>query len=172
MDNKKKNDKTLGVAMIVIAVFLALFLGFALVVPAITAKARLNDKLEAYRALGEDDIMQIFDPLYKDGGFYGDVTAELSSDESKEIAQKLLNICDGAKYSSIAADVQGNWDVSIVVRKDGGGISSVYFTEDEFYVTKDNKQYRFKPAKDKTEEFSSLVALIEERIAQSSKNVE
>ena len=93
MDNKKKNDKTLGVAMIVIAVFLALFLGFALVVPAITAKARLNDKLEAYRALGEDDIMQIFDPLYKDGGFYGDVTAELSTDESKEIAQKLLNIC-------------------------------------------------------------------------------
>lgn len=172
MDNKKKNDKTLGVAMIIIAAFLALFLTFALVVPAATAKARLDDKLDAYRELGEDDIMQFFDPLYKDGGFYGDVTAELTVDESKEIAQKLLNICEGAKYSSTVADAAGNWDVSIVVRKNGGGISSIYFTEDEFYVTNDNKQYRFKAAKDKTEDFSTLVALINERIAESSVNRE
>lgn len=172
MDNKKKNDKTLGVAMIIIAAFLALFLTFALVVPAAVAKARLDDKLDAYRALGEDDIIQIFDPMYKDGGFYGDVTADLFGEESMEIAQKLLKICEGAKYSSTVADAAGNWDVSIVVRKNGGGISSVYFTEDEFYVTKDNKQYRFKPAKDKTEEFSALVAFIEERITASYKNVE
>ena len=92
MDNKKKNDKTLGVAMIIIAVFLALFLTFALVVPSVMAKTRLDDKLDAYRELGEYDIMQFFDPIYKDGGFYGDVTAELTADESKEIAQKLLNI--------------------------------------------------------------------------------
>ena len=172
MDNKTKKDRTLGGAIIVIAVFLAIFLVFALVVPIATAKSCLEDKLEGYREMTEEDILNILDPMYRDGSFYGDVTAEISYDDSKDISERLLYVCENAKYSSTKRDAIGNWDVSIVLRKDGGGICTVYFCDDEFYVAKDEKQYRFKPAKDKTQAYSELLDIIEERVYESSKNEE
>lgn len=170
MYDKKKKDRTIGVAIAVIAVFLVIFLLAALVFPAVIARGRLNEKLDAYRELGDEDLMSIFDPLYRDGSFYGDVTADVSVEDAREIAEKVLYACDGAKYSTTAPDTVGNWDASIVIRKVGGGIATVYFTEDEFYVAKDGKQYRFYPSKDRSVAYSELLSLIDERIADSSKN--
>ena len=172
MANKNKKDKTLGWAMVIIAALLALFLVLALALPVVTAKIRLEDKLDGYRELTDGDIMHIFDPMYRDGSFYGDVTAEISNEDAKEIAQKVLYACDGAKYSSTEANAIGNWDVSVILRKDGRDNCTIYFTESEFYVTKDTVQYRFKPAKDKIEAFLELVTLIEAHIADSSVNME
>ena len=172
MDNKKKKDRTLGVAVLVIAAFIAVFLMLAFLLPSVTAKARLDDKLDGYREMTEGDIMHIFDPVYREGSFYGDVTAEIAYEDAIGISERIQHVCDGAKYSSTEANAIGNWDVSIILRKEGGGICTVYFTEEEFYVTKDEKQYRFKPANDKTESYSELFDIIEQRISESSKNME
>ena len=168
MEKEIKKDKTLAVALIVISALVAVFLIVAVALPVIRAKLLLNEKLDGYRELSDDDMMTIFDPVYRDGSFYGDVTAEISADESKEIAEMLLDVCDGAKYSSMTITYAGNWDASIVLRKNGGGICTVYFAEDEIYVAKDEKQYRFKPSKAKAESFRELVELIDKKISENA----
>ena len=161
MENIKKKDKTLGVAVLIIAVLLAVFLILALVLPVVIAKTRLEDKLDGYRELTDADIMHIFDPMYRDGDFYGDVTAEISVEDAKTIAKKVLEACDGAKYSSTESNALGNWDVSVILRK-----------EDEFYVTNDTTQYRFMPSKENTDTYSELVEMLEKLIADSSVSLE
>lgn len=172
MENIKKKDKTLGVAALIIAVLLAVFLILALVLPVVIAKTRLEDKLDGYRELTDADIMHIFDPMYRDGDFYGDVTAEISVEDAKTVAKKVLEACDGAKYSSTESNALGNWDVSVILRKESGGLCTVYFAQDEFYVTKDTTQYRFKPSKENTDTYSELVEMLEKLIADSSVSLE
>ena len=165
-NESSKNNKVLLWAVFIILAVVAIFLFVTLALPAITAHKQLGAKLEGFESMSENDIMQVFDPMYRDGGFYGDVTAELDKEQTQALAKKLISVCDKAKYSSTQKTIVGNWDISVVLRKTEGGICSVYFAEDKFYVAVDDTQYYFSPVSDRADEYKEFYGELERLIIE------
>lgn len=168
-ENTKK-DRTLMWAGFIIAGVVSVFLIFAFLIPVISAQNKLSDKLDGFLNMTENDLVQVFDPMYREGSFYGDVTAELGTDMVGELVQTLLYVCDGAKYSSTEKTIVGNWDISVVLRKDDGGIFSMYFAEEKFYIAIDNTQYYFSPADNRAGAYESFYEELCEMIRQKKSS--
>ena len=81
-------------------------------------------------------------------------------------AKKLISVCDKAKYSSTQKTIVGNWDISVVLRKAEGGICSVYFAEDKFYVAVDDTQYYFSPVSDRADAYKEFYGELERLIIE------
>lgn len=166
----KKKDRTVLWAVVIVVTLLAVFLILAFVVPIVSAHSKLSDKLEGFKDISDTDVMQVFDPMYREGGFFGDVTAEVRSDEIEELADKVIYVCEGAKYRSTEESIIGNWDMSVVLRKEDGSLYTVYFTDKEIYVTSETKQYIFEPADDRAEAHSELVDELGKRISEKKSS--
>lgn len=166
--DKKKTDKTLVVAVVVIIALVLAFFAGIFVVPNISARVRLSDKLEAFEEISDRYKMDLFDPMYKEGNFYGDVTVKIEEPYMTELAKKVLYFSKGATYIGTEESIVGNWDMSIVLRCADGGISTVYLGQEGIYVAKDTKQYKFKVNKDKMQEYSELLEKLGDMIAENA----
>lgn len=167
--DKKKSNKTFVVAVAVIIALVVAFLAGIFVVTNVSARARLSDKLEGFRELSGRDKMELFDPMYREGSFYGDVTVNIEEPYMSELAEKVLYFSKGASYLGTEESIVGNWDMSIVLRRADGGIFTVYLGEEGIYVAKDTKQYKFEVDKDKKQEYVELLAELGDMIAENAK---
>ncbi len=163
--NKKKKIFLWGGISAVLV--LGIMISSAFLVPMLSARSEFKKQISVFEEFSDGDIVQVFCPMYRDGDFYGDITAEVSLDDAEEIVANVVRFSENAKYSSTDNSVYGNWDICVVLYKTDGRTKRVYFTEEELYVTKDTDQYRFEVDKEKSEDYAAFLADLRSRIEEA-----
>lgn len=163
--NKQKNDKTFIIVCVVIVLALAVFMSLVFLVPYLTAKKHFNQQASVFSEFTQGEILTVQHPMYRKGQFYGSVAVDIE-EGAADIAERLIDAVDSPKYKGADNSIVGNWDMSIIYRTQDGVNHTIYLCENEMYVAKDTKQYRFSPNKENAEEYrqlyAELVALLDE----------
>ena len=162
----KNKTKRLVAEFSILFAAIAVVVVAAFVVPSFTAKKALKNTVSAFENVDVLDVVQVFDPMYRDGDFYGDITADVSADDARSIAERIVSIAEDAKYKANSESLVGNWDLSVVIHKADGSVKRVYFTDTGFYVATETVQYIFEASEEKSDELASLITELEERIAE------
>lgn len=170
-DNNKKNqkkDRTLPIVLASVSAFIILVVLASVFIPVISARAKLKEELRGFENMTDRDAMSLFDPHYSEGSFYGDVTVRIEGEERQSFADSLIIFADGAHYDRREQSLVGNWDVSISLRIDGGGIYTVYFKENGIYVAEDTSQYIFTVDDSMSEDYAEFYKNLERMIAENA----
>lgn len=164
INKKKKLLLWVGISAVLV---LGIIISSAFLVPMLSARSELKKQISVFEDFDDGDIVQVFCPMYRDGDFYGDITAEVSFEDSEELVASVLSFSENARYSSTANSVYGNWDICVVLYKADGRTRRIYFTEDELYVTKDTDQYKFEVDEKKSEDYAAFLADLKARIEEA-----
>ncbi len=152
----KKSNKPIIIAGVIIIAIVALFIATAVFYPILAASQTRDTVLERIGLAGAGDIMVVSDPrAYEDGIVPVTATATLEGEEVTQMARQILRVTDGAEYSEIRTDLFGAWDINVELRTDDG-IYTVYFTERQFYVTKELKAFVYDIDEGLIEEYTSF----------------
>lgn len=140
---EKRSNKPIIIATSIILAVLVLFIALVAAYPAIEAVYNRNSALKHFERAGGVDIIVVSDPAaYKDGVIPITATEVLEGEEMSEFTDKLLRVTEDSDYSETTVNMIGRPDVNAALRGDDG-VYTIYFTEKQFYVTKDTKAFLF-----------------------------
>ncbi len=164
---EKKKDRSFAIAVTASAIILAAVLFVMLAMPILSAKQKLRKNLSGFENAVASDAIEVLDPTYDGGVIPTDASAVLYEEEMLSLSRELVEATAGAKYEETRKVPAGSWDISVSLRTDGGAYT-LYFDENEFYVSKGIKQYVFTPDKDSTERYSAFYEYVEKILELSA----
>ena len=164
---KKKQDRTLAVAIGVVIFFLVAVLFVMLVLPMLSAKVRLGRVISGFESACDADAIEITDPKYDGGILPTSVSSVFYGDDALFLSQRVTEVTEGAKYQQTRRSISGSWDVSLSLRTADGEFT-IYFDENEFYLEKGTEQYVFAPNEKNAEAYSEFYKKLEKIIEQSA----
>lgn len=163
---ENKRDRSFAVAVGVVLLILAALLFVIFALPRISAVAKLNKVLAGLERAKSSDAVEVIDPQYEGGLIPVGVSAVIYAEDAVELSRSVTDIAHKAKYTEKRTSV-GSLDISLSLRTEDG-VFTVYFNEDEFYVTKDDVQYVFTPSAKNAQSYSDLYKRLENIIHQSA----
>lgn len=156
---KENGNKTFAVAVAVIFVIVLGFIAAMLLPPRIVGTGLRDDAIEAFEGAGDDDVVLLADPLYRDGVSTVGKEMIIDGDDKTLIAASVTELLRHSSYSKSESEKLGSWNLNITLKNDEDSVK-VYFSEDKIYLTKNMKRYVFKIDKSHSEEYADLVELI------------
>ena len=158
----KKNKLYIVLACIIFTVLLAFFfIIFAL--PQMIAHSALEDAIAPFADYGEDDVVELFLPNYREGDYITDVSVIYEESDAMACVQKIVSLAADAKYLDTDTSAAGHWDTSVSVRYEKS-IARIYFCQDAFYVADGNTRYVFCVSDGKTQDYAAFIDELEKII--------
>lgn len=167
MKEKIKKYKVQLISALVVSVLLIGFFFAMFVLPIMIANSALDHQRAPFLEYGEQDIVELFLPNYRDGDYVTDVSVIFECEEAAQLVARVIELSDGADYVSTDASPAGHWDTSLALRYDSS-IVRFYFCRDFFYVADGNTRYIFEVAKEKGEQYASFILELEKIIAKAA----
>ena len=163
---ENKRDRSFAVAVGVVILILAALLFVIFALPRISAVAKLNKVLAGLESAKSSDAIEVIDPQYEGGLIPVGVSAVIYAEDAVELSKSVTDIARAARYTEKRTSV-GSLDISLSLRTEDG-VFTVYFNEDELYVTKDDVQYVFTPNAKMVQSYSDFYKRLENIIYQSA----
>ena len=169
MEKTKKKDRFMLISVSVLAFIVAVILIVAFLVPVWSAKLKLSKTVGKFEGFSDGDTIVVADPLFDGESIPEGAEVILAGEQGRDIADALVGVLDGAKYTETQRTLVGGWCMNVSIRTDDR-VYTVYLLEDEFYLTKDNKQFVFTPDGEVSDEYDLFCERLVNILGESSEN--
>lgn len=160
----KASPAVIAISVVAILTILAV-LFVALVLPHILGVQKFKETVAATKNMSDTDILVITDSYNSRNVFEPSAEAVLGGEEAKDLASKISEVADSSKYTGSQKRTAARWDVSVSLRTDTENLT-LYFSESEMYVVKNNTEFCFSPQSES--EYSSLCESINKMLEKQT----
>ena len=161
---EKKGSKAIIITVSVcLSIILVIVMLLTLVDP-IVGKTKIK---RAREVAGGCDQIVISAPLYKDAFLQG-AEVVIDGEEARVLADIFLDATERASYDGYFDNPGGFWNTKLEFFSAEDRFA-IYLKDDEIYVTKDTRGYRFEIDDDREEAYETLVHTVNEMLEESKK---
>ena len=148
--NKSNKAIIISAAIILFIILTVIFVAFG--IPTINAKLQMRETSNGFGEISDGDIIVLSDPMQSGIVVAPDTTKVFDGERAADVAGKVFELTEGAKYKKTRKAIAGSWDINISLRTSRDNYI-IYFEEDGFYVTESVREYFFEPSREMKEKY-------------------